>query len=149
MINDGSQHAPYTYTYTQEEEAQEKEDADQEEWADGTEEPAVAEPSGKKKAAAEKKKAGGGGRGLKWTSKEDECLAEAWKVVSMDLFTGANQTGDTYWRRVKTAYDERRDIDREFAMLTHDRNESGLSHRWGMIQQACNKWHGIQEEVRR
>ncbi|KQJ88688.1 hypothetical protein BRADI_4g20543v3 [Brachypodium distachyon] len=149
MINDGSQHAHYTYTQEEEEPYTSNDTEEREEWADGTEEPVVAAPKGKKKGAAEKKKSGGGGRGPKWTAKEDECLAEAWKVVSLDPFTGANPSDDTYWRRVKTAYDERRVIDREFASMTHDRNESGLSHRWQMIQQACNKWHGIQEEARR
>ncbi|PNT74002.1 hypothetical protein BRADI_1g06376v3 [Brachypodium distachyon] len=127
MINHSSQHAHYTYT--QEEEPYAAEDIEErEEWADGTEEP---------------KKGGGGGRGPKWTAKEDECLAEAWKVVSLDPFTGANQSGDTYWRRVKTAYDECRVIIREFASVTHDRNESGLSHRRAndptSVQQVA--WH--------
>ncbi|KQK02611.1 hypothetical protein BRADI_2g02669v3 [Brachypodium distachyon] len=132
MINDGSQHAHYTYTQKEEEPYTAEDTEEREEWADGIEEPVVAAPKGKKKGAA-KKKSGGG----------------AWKVVSLDPFTGANQSDNTYCQRVKTAYDERRVINREFASVTHDRNESGLSHRWQMIQQACNKWHGIQEEVRR
>lgn len=28
-----------------------------------------------------------------------------------------------------------------------DRNQGGMSHRWGILQAACNKWHGIQTEI--
>ena len=79
----------------------------------------------------------------------DECLGEAWKVVSLDPFTSANQSAESYWLRVKGAYDERRNIDREFAVCVHDRNPSAMSHRWAMVQHACNKWLGIQEKIRR
>jgi hypothetical protein len=48
---------------------------------------------GKKKAAPKK---GGGSRGPKWRSLEDECLAEAWKTVSIDHMSSANQHSDTY-----------------------------------------------------
>jgi hypothetical protein len=96
-----------------------------------------------------KKKKKIGGRGPKWTSREDECLAEAWKSVCIDPFTGANQSSDAYWLRVKAAYDERRLLDPYFKNCCHERNDSAMSHRWHIMQHACNKWHGVVEEVRR
>ena len=44
---------------------------------------------------------------IKWTSKEEECLTEAWKVVCLDPTTGANQSLETYWDRIKAEFDER------------------------------------------
>jgi hypothetical protein len=34
-----------------------------------------------------------------------------------------------------------------FNKVHMDRNPSGMSHHWGIIQQAWNKWYGIQQEV--
>jgi hypothetical protein len=99
---------------------------------------------GKRKAAPKK---GGGSRRPKWRSAEDECLAEAWKPVSIDPISGANQNSDTYWERVKVAFDERKLMDSAFNKIHMDRNPSGMSHLWGLIQQVCNKWHDIQQEV--
>ncbi|KAE8791358.1 putative methionyl-tRNA synthetase [Hordeum vulgare] len=48
---------------------------------------------------------------IKWTTKEDECRAEAWKTISMDLITSANQNAETYWRRIKMAFDEGKLVD--------------------------------------
>ncbi|CAM0881406.1 unnamed protein product [Alopecurus aequalis] len=73
---------------------------------------------------------------LKWTSKEDECLAESWKTVSIDPITGVNQNADNYWRRVKTAFEERKLVDPEFAGLFTDHGEK--ANYWAVIQQACN-----------
>jgi hypothetical protein len=57
------------------------------------EEVPVADPKGKKKGTMvdveSKKKASG--RGPNWSSREDECLAAAWKTVSIDHFIDANQ----------------------------------------------------------
>ncbi|KAK1662425.1 hypothetical protein QYE76_050584 [Lolium multiflorum] len=51
---------------------------------------------------------------IKWTSKEEECLAEAWMTVSTNGIIGANQSFDTYWLRVKQAYEERKLVDPYF-----------------------------------
>jgi hypothetical protein len=80
---------------------------------------------GKKKAAPKK---GGGSRGPKWRSLEDECLAEAWKTVSIDPISGANQNSDIYWERIKVSFDERKLMDPVFNKVHMDRNPSGMSH---------------------
>jgi hypothetical protein len=99
---------------------------------------------GKRKAMPKK---GGGSRGPKWRSVEDECLTEAWKTVSIDPISDANQNSDTYWERVKVAFDECKLIDSMFNKIHMDCNPFGMSHCWVLIQAACNKWHGIQQEV--
>ncbi|CAM0879688.1 unnamed protein product [Alopecurus aequalis] len=78
---------------------------------------------------------------------EDVLLAEAWKTVSLEQIVGANQAMDNYWKRVKTAYDERRMIDPDFAACVTERGQKAMANHWANIQAACNKWHGIQEEV--
>jgi hypothetical protein len=45
------------------------------------------------------------------------------------------------------AFDERKLLDPDFNKVHMDRYESGMSHHWGIIQTACNKWHGIQKEI--
>ena len=55
---------------------------------------------------------------IKWASKEDECLAEAWKVVCLDPITGSKQIIDTYWDRNKAEFDERKLVDPYFCWGT-------------------------------
>lgn len=86
---------------------------------------------------------------VKWTAKEDECLAESWKIVSIDPCTGANQNSETYWARVLSAFDERKLCDPEFNTIHMDRGEKAITNHWATVQKDCNKWHGIQEEVER
>jgi hypothetical protein len=150
IINDGSTAGD---AYTQEEGEtvidEEEEDGEEGDEYDEDDKPVVAAAlpvvKGKRKAAAPKK--GGGSHGPKWRSVENECLAEAWKTVSIDPISGANQNSDTYWERVKVALDERKLMDSAFNKIHMDHNPSGMSHHWGLIQQACNKWHGIQQKV--
>jgi hypothetical protein len=84
---------------------------------------------------------------IKWTGKEEECLAEAWKTVSMNVITGANQNFDTYWQRVKMAFDERKIVDPYFNKTVMVHGEKVMATHWGIMQAACSRWHGIQEEI--
>ncbi|KAE8785208.1 putative methionyl-tRNA synthetase [Hordeum vulgare] len=58
-------------------------------------------------------------------SKEDECLTEAWKTVSIDLITDANHNTDTYWERIKTMFDKRKLVDPDFANMHMDCDDNG------------------------
>ena len=53
---------------------------------------------------------------------------------------------DNYWKRVQSSYDERRIVDPEFSQCLY-RGQKAMANHWAVIQTACNKWHGIQEEV--
>ncbi|XBI11489.1 hypothetical protein VPH35_138543 [Triticum aestivum] len=78
---------------------------------------------------------------------ERECLAEAWKVVCLDPTTGTNQSIETYWERIKAEFDEPKFVDPYFKGVYMQRGAKAMANHWGLIQGACNKWHGIVEEV--
>ncbi|KAE8788125.1 putative methionyl-tRNA synthetase [Hordeum vulgare] len=84
---------------------------------------------------------------VKWTSREGECLDEAWKTVSIYPITDANENTNTYWGRIKTAFDECKLVDPDFAKINMDHRKKAMANCWSTIQTACNKWHGIVEEV--
>jgi hypothetical protein len=84
---------------------------------------------------------------IKWTGKEEQCLAEAWKTVSMNGITGANQNYDTYWQRVKLAFDERKIVDPYFNKTVMIHGEKAMGTHWGIMQATCSRWHSIQEEI--
>jgi hypothetical protein len=84
---------------------------------------------------------------VKWMGKEEECLTEAWKTVSMNGVTGANQNFDTYLQWVKTAFDEHKLVDPYFNKTVMVRGEKAMATHWRIMQAACNKWHDIQEEI--
>ncbi|XP_071683286.1 uncharacterized protein [Lolium perenne] len=84
----------------------------------------------------------------KWTPTEEAVRAEAWMTVSTNGIIGANQSFDTYWLRVKQAYEERKLVDPYFKKTNMNvfRGDKAMATHWGLMQTACSKWHGIQEE---
>ncbi|KAE8784763.1 putative methionyl-tRNA synthetase [Hordeum vulgare] len=65
---------------------------------------------------------------VKLTPKKDECLTEAWKTVSINLISGANQNSNTYWSRIKTTFDERKLVDPDFARIHMYRDEKAMAN---------------------
>jgi hypothetical protein len=57
--------------------------------------------TGKRKAAT------AGYQGPKWKTLEDQCLIDAWKSVSLDPNTSANQTSAKYYKRILDQFNER------------------------------------------
>ncbi|KAK1631505.1 hypothetical protein QYE76_005820 [Lolium multiflorum] len=98
-------------------------------------EPTEASSKGKKKR---KKNSPPAEPRIKWTGKKEEGLAEAWKTVSMNNITDANQNYETYWQRVKVAFDERKLVDPYFNKTVMVRCDKAMD-----TQAACSKWHGV------
>ena len=72
-------------------------------------------PTPARKGKKKKRAARTGLPHVKWASKEDECLAEAWKIVFLDPITGTNQNAETYWDRIKAEFDQRKLVDPYFS----------------------------------
>ncbi|XBJ10026.1 hypothetical protein VPH35_014983 [Triticum aestivum] len=125
----------------EEEEDEQEEDDDEEEEED---EPAPVLAKGRKK---KKRAVRSGEPRIKWASKEEECLAEARKVVCLDPTTSTNQSIETYWDRIKAEFDERKLVDPYFKGVYMQRSSKAMANHWGRIQGACNKWNGVVEEV--
>ncbi|KAE8800523.1 putative methionyl-tRNA synthetase [Hordeum vulgare] len=80
---------------------------------------------------------------VKWTPKKDECLAKAWKTNNINPIIGANQNVNTYWKRVKMAFDEHKMVDPEFSSIHIDRGEKAMANHWATIELAFNKCLGF------
>ncbi|XP_051210975.1 uncharacterized protein [Lolium perenne] len=70
-------------------------------------------------------------------------------TVSTNGIIGANQSFDTYWFRVRQAYEERKLVDPYFNKTNMNvyRGDKAMATHWGIMQTACSKWHGVQEEI--
>ncbi|XBH70195.1 hypothetical protein VPH35_097910 [Triticum aestivum] len=120
------------------EEEPEEEDEDEEETA-----PAPARKGKKKK----KRAARTGEPRIKWASKEDECLDEAWKVICLDPTTGTTRASTRIGsasRSSSTSANSSTPTSKAFTCSAGRRQWRTIG---GLIQTACNKWHGIVEEI--
>ena len=83
-----------------------------------------------------------GSRGKKWTPLEDQCLCDAWKEVSIDPVTGANQPSGAYWGRIKMEFDERKLVDKEYKVVKMNRSQKAMGTRWRIIKKQVSLFHG-------
>ena len=70
-----------------------------------------------------------------FTEEEDIQLVDSWLNVSMDPTRGANQTKNSFWKRIHDNYEENRNI-------PSDRTQGSLLNRWSYIQECVNKFCG-------
>ncbi|XBH66423.1 hypothetical protein VPH35_094931 [Triticum aestivum] len=123
------------YVYGEEEQDEEDEE----------EEPATVPAKRRKK---KKRAARSGEPRIKWASKEEECLAEAWKVVCLDPTTGTNQSIETYWERIKAEFDERKLVDPYFKGVYMQRGSKAMANHWGRIQRRATNGMGSSRRSR-
>jgi hypothetical protein len=65
----------------------------------------------------------------------------------MNGVTGANQNYNTYWQRIKLAFDERKIVDPYFNKTMMICGEKAMGTHWGIMQATCSRWHDVQEEI--
>lgn len=83
-----------------------------------------------------------GKKACKVTAQEDETLIMAWESVSLDPVKGNEQSSSTYRKRIYDHYHRNK-------RCASDRSLNSLQHRWGTIQECCNKWAGCMSKVER
>ncbi|CAN6339940.1 unnamed protein product [Urochloa humidicola] len=81
-------------------------------------------------------------RSKNFSVKEDNLLVAAWLEIGMDAVQGADQPRATFWERIHEYYHSHKDFDT-------DRNWNSLAHRWGVIQEAVNKFCSWYDAVQR
>jgi hypothetical protein len=72
---------------------------------------------------------------------EDESLIDVWKTVSFYPITGTNGNAGKYYKHIYDQFNKRKNIS-DYATIHMIRNKSSMSHRWNLIRNACNKFHG-------
>ncbi|RLM93817.1 hypothetical protein C2845_PM08G30710 [Panicum miliaceum] len=81
-------------------------------------------------------------RSSNYTTQEDTALVMAWESITLDAVKGTDQTSSTYWMRIYDHYHRNKNC-------VSDRSLVSLQHRWGTIQECCNKWAGCMVQVER
>jgi hypothetical protein len=67
--------------------------------------------------------------------------------VSIDAIIGANQKYGAYWARIKAEFDERKYVDKDYAMMPMKSSQKTMSTRWAIIQAQVNTFHGYHAEL--
>jgi len=79
-------------------------------------------------------------KGKNFTEEEDRLIVAAWLNVSTDATHGTNQCKITFWRRVYIFYEKNRGS-------IPERSQGSLTHRWGCIQEAVNRFCGCISQI--
>ena len=66
----------------------------------------------------------------------------AWESVSLDPVKGNEQSSSTYWKCIYDHYHRNK-------KCASDRSLNSHQHRWGTIQECCNKWASCMSQVER
>ncbi|RLN24799.1 hypothetical protein C2845_PM07G07830 [Panicum miliaceum] len=74
-------------------------------------------------------------RSANYSVQEDEALVLAWESVSLDPIIGKDQSMKTYWKCIADHFHRN-------VKTPSNRSINSLSHRWGTIQECCNRWAG-------
>jgi hypothetical protein len=72
-------------------------------------------------------------RGPMWKALEVRCLCDAWKAVSIEPITGANQTSGTYGKRNKTEFTERKIVDLDYVVMFMSQTKKAMLMWCGII----------------
>jgi hypothetical protein len=68
-----------------------------------------------------------------FTQEEDTLVVSAWLNISLDAVNGTNQTRGIFWKRVYNYFHTNKTFESA-------RSQSSISHRWGSILEAVNKF---------
>ncbi|KAL6525460.1 hypothetical protein OROHE_015767 [Orobanche hederae] len=94
-----------------------------------------------KKVSAAKELNSAEKRGKNFDEEEVKLLVSAWLNTSLDPINGNNIKGDRFWGRIEKYYMEGKAEDWQL------RTRSSLTHRWGVIKKAINKFCGFLNQV--
>ncbi|OEL36666.1 hypothetical protein BAE44_0002315 [Dichanthelium oligosanthes] len=78
----------------------------------------------------------GSGKEKNYSQREDEVLCSVYLNVSKDAIKGANQSKDTYWKRVHTYFHEHKDFE-------STRSMGSMTQRWSTIKREVSHFCGI------
>ncbi|KNE95764.1 hypothetical protein PSTG_10980 [Puccinia striiformis f. sp. tritici PST-78] len=82
----------------------------------------------------------GGTRLGNYSTKEDVQICQSWLETTEDPLNSTNQTGTTFWDRVRGHY--------VVHLPTSNRLADSIKCRWGLVQRATNKFYGCVKQIK-